>query len=206
MQTTDLYEGLQRGVVDCTFAASSAAAWPSLQILAQRAATAKLFQSEELQEEWASTFGSGYAVNLDTWNSFPDEVKQIFVEASAQLLADITRATLEGYAEFAATTEESGVVFTDPTELNEVISKQQEEAAVAAMVENAPAGLNEPEALITTFRDHLKAWEDKASGMIDEETYQGMDRAEQIRQSFIDAPESIDWDAYVTEVTALLSE
>jgi len=52
-----------------------------------------------------------HVINLDRWNTLPEELQQVFHEASIQAMRTHAEGAFEVIAEFGATAKEDGVVF-----------------------------------------------------------------------------------------------
>lgn len=146
----EIYEALQRGVLDCVVLPASAMADTSLWEVAKHFTPAAF-----------SPFPGGvHVINMDVWNSFPDELKQIFAEAAIESQAVQLQADLTSLARFVTEGEsEFDVVFHDPAALDEAIIGQQEEV-LASLPSEPPAELSDPEAFLAEYRGLLDKWLD----------------------------------------------
>lgn len=196
LSSAEVYEGLERGTIDCSYTnATLASIGPGLVPVAPYYAGTR----------GSATLGSGYVINMDTWNELPDVVKQVFLDLTAEFAAANTRASIDAYAEFAETSEDEGVTFIDPTELDAVIAERQEEL-IATVAAHAPPSAGDAQALVDKYQELYEKWAGRVDGEILEVPAAPTGAAdEQIRESLIQAPGAIDWDAYQAAFAEILA-
>lgn len=169
----ELYEGLQRGVVDC------AAFTPSSVINFGLWDVAKYFYQVDL----SGYAGSAFAINLDTWNALPTEVQEILSDAAIQYRTTLNDLTVQEYARFAADgVDAHEVVFGDPRPFDAVLADFQGEW-IPNVTEGAPGGLSDPEGFVNEFRASLDKWETILSEDLGVPEFEKS--PEEIRKSFV---------------------
>jgi TRAP-type C4-dicarboxylate transport system substrate-binding protein len=146
---TEIYEALQRGLIDCV--ALPAVVFRDLGLWE----VAKNF----VPASFSGFPGATHIMNLDKWNALPSEVQTIFDDAmSTTLTTEWIKNDLEGYADFAKRgVGEHKVEFKDPTELDAVLAEHQAEV-IDQMVANPPANFSNPEQFIQQYRSDLDKW------------------------------------------------
>lgn len=193
LATEEVYEGLQRGVVDCVSAGAGASFFPSMGVPEVAPYYAMLNMSSDM--------GAGYIINLDVWDSLPAEAQAIFDSASAVYAANITEAYIEDYHEFASTADDTGVVFTDSRELNEAMAEfNNDHRDRDTLIESATGIYDDPEATVDEFLEIVDKWSTYVSSDLGVEDIPLEDRTgDAIQQAYLDAPD-IDLDAYEQEL------
>lgn len=140
------YEALQRGVVDCTVSVPQTWIeynfWDVAKYVVPGILSPGLVQA--------------VVMDKDLWESLPLEAQQVMHDAAWTLTMENLKLTAsETYNRFATEgPDKHGVVFTDPTSFDAVLSKQQEKVR-EALLDGAPAGLDDPEALLNLFTDSM---------------------------------------------------
>ncbi len=148
MPSGEVYEGLERGVIDCAVIDSPSfirtGAWE----------VAKYYVPATFSTNWAGPV----VINTDVWEGFPEEVRQIFRDAAPLILSGSAQKTFESIARFATEgVEKHGIVFEDPREIEEALRVHQQRR-YESMVANAPAGVTDPAAFKTKLDDELARW------------------------------------------------
>jgi TRAP-type C4-dicarboxylate transport system substrate-binding protein len=145
---SEVYEGLQRGVIDCEAVVVPYQIDLGYWEVADYFLPVPLTVPNEL----------AFVINKDVWDSFPDEVKEIFRAAAHEAWLSMVSATFEKYAQFATEgVEDQGVQFLDTEELDQVVLAHQEETR-AAMAADAPAGVDKPEELLAGYWAGQDEW------------------------------------------------
>jgi len=144
----DMYEGLQRGVVDCVQQS------PNTGISFSLWDVAKYYY----QLDMAGFVGGVLSVNLDTWNSLPADAQEVLSDAALQYWADLVTNVNAAFEQFATEgVDEHGMVFGDPRPLDEVLAEYHEES-LADVADRAPAGVDDPGAFVDEFKTSLEKW------------------------------------------------
>lgn len=147
----EVYEGLQRGVIQCYFAPLGGIFSIKLYEVAPHFSAVGSTTALSLSRPY---------MNLDKWESLPAEVQEIFDEASLVAVRSFLTGDLAANAEIAAASEAddgSGFSILSAPEVAAVIDGVQERA-VAALPGSAPAGIDDPEALIARYKELLEEW------------------------------------------------
>jgi TRAP-type C4-dicarboxylate transport system substrate-binding protein len=144
----EMYEGLQRGVIDCVVLHTGGDIDYGLWEIAPHYTPISM-----------STYpGSAVAINLDTWNALPADVQQIVEDASGTLWETVLTNSISRYAQFAIEgPEKHNIQFHDPRELDKVLASHQE-SVTENLADLAPASLKDPEGFIADYRASLEKW------------------------------------------------
>lgn len=190
MAFTDLYEGLQRGAIDCVYTTAGNT-------------TFKPYGLSEVAKHyipvngWTPLAAAGFVINLDRWSSFSPALQQVFREASALSLASFTEGGLEVVADFGSTAEEAGVTFAEVPELQEDIAALHAER-YEDLATSAPPGTTDAAALISTL-DGLRAkYLDLVTPIVTVNADAAPD-GEGLRIAFTESTRAVDWEAF-TEI------
>lgn len=149
IQGTELYDALQRRVIDCV--SLQAPSYVDLGLWE----VAKHFTPVLL-----STFpGNARVVNLDVWNSFPDELKQTFFDGVAyeqsrwmvENLDSIARFVVDGPADF-------DLQFHDAIELNDVVAAFQQEIKEELSAQEFAGGSITGADFIAEYEEYMEKW------------------------------------------------
>lgn len=173
LPVTEMYEGLQRGVVDCVVLQVPGHIDYSLWEVAKNYVPVSLSQLN----------GLVFVMNKDVWQDLPPEVQSIVRGAAHEAWILALENALERYAVFATEgVEDFGVVFNDPRELDEVLSAHQSDV-VDGLTDAAPAGTSPSD-----IQDYLDAQERWLSVLVDDLAIPLVDRdPTRIQQSFAEA-------------------
>lgn len=146
--SNEQYEALQRGVLDCAVnAPTQVLSWDLLAV----APWVTMMNT-------APTSGSLWAISTGSWDELIPEIQQVMLDARYEALEGFASQTLEEYKEMPAAAESAGGGIIDPAALNPLI--QQWWAAQQDPAENAPAGVDDPEASIALTNSVADAWWD----------------------------------------------
>lgn len=182
LPVTDVFEGLQRGVIDCFMNVVSP--FITLGIWDE----AKYF----IPANFGASFGSQLIIKKSVLESLPLEVQQIIFDAKVDLLPDILEATLARNVQWAQEGPDMGVSFVDPTTFNVAIEGAREEY-VADAIANPPAAITDPEGFVDDLAGYAASWDDLASGL---EIESGSPANQEDWIALYESVENIDWDAY----------
>lgn len=149
MPLTEVYEALERGVIDCVSVPSGFMTIPQMGI----SDLAPHFGALDM----ASNLPNGYIINLDVWNSFPEDLKEIFNEGSAVFAAAMAETFIDGYAQVAQDADGLGLDIADVTSANQTLAAFNEEA-LAKLPDSAPASITDAEGLIEDYQSLLDEW------------------------------------------------
>lgn len=153
----EVYEALQRGVIDC-------AMFDPTSFIN--------FGLWEVAKHYVPVPGSGLpgytvTINLDTWQDLPEEAQEAINQGAATYWENHVGNLLGQMSEFgrdAAT--EHGVEVHDVPELTSMLEDHQAEV-LSAMLENAPPEVGDPAAFVDEFTSSVQAWGDRVSETID---------------------------------------
>ncbi|MFI5621912.1 TRAP transporter substrate-binding protein DctP [Nocardioides sp. NPDC051685] len=148
IDANEVYEGLQRGTVDCQVGPVST------------------FEKEGLAEvakyytplPFSPNTGAGYIMNKDKYDGLPDEVKRIFQEA-APLLGRVNRETIKSFhAWYTTAPEKYDVTFVTPAEdLSSTLADYRGSQA-ATLAERAPDSVTDSGAVVDQFQAVYADW------------------------------------------------
>lgn len=190
----DIYEALQRGVIDCAHVAPTA-------ILADGYLDVTTHVSL-LDSSSGAGGGAHFAFNKDSWEALPEQVQQVMKEAQGALQTTDVRLSLEDEAKLVAEAEALGLTFTDPSELNEVI-RPHRESVLSQLLASPPPGIDDAEAYAEALQEPVQDWVEILESM----GVEGVDPSdpEAVRTSFSESAEKIDWAAYEAAVREYLA-
>ncbi|SLK16476.1 C4-dicarboxylate TRAP transporter substrate-binding protein [Arthrobacter sp. P2b] len=143
----EVYEALQRGVIDCTLI-------PAFGFIDYNYLDVA---KHHIPANFPHTQAMAWAINLDVWNSFPVELQRIIQEEAVHMPYDVSVGHLEKTAEFGEASEKSGIVHHDPAELNKVLDKRYSDV-LKDMVSTAPAQIDDPQSYIDTYVARVDDW------------------------------------------------
>ena len=180
---TDVFEGLQRGVIDCFMNVISP--FITLGIWDE----AKYF----IPADFATSTGSQLLIKKSVLESLPIDVQRIIFDARIDLLADILEATLARNVEWANEAPGMGVSFANPTSFNKAIEAARKEYTKAA-IQDAPAGVDDAQGYADDLASLADSWNEVAADL---EIESGSPTTEEGWIDLYRSVEDIDWDAYV---------
>lgn len=188
----EVYEALQRGVIDCAGGAGGPLTFGVLGLTE----SAKYFSGATFS---SGPFGSGgYFMNTEKWDAMPDELKTIFREGAAVLGSTYVTNLVDYFKTFTEEGEAAGVEFTDTGDLNKVLASVQKDV-IADMVANRPEGLSEEDAksLVADYEGLRDEWKTLVEGMVDTDALGASGPSgKAIKERYLNAPDAIDWTAY----------
>lgn len=181
---TDMYEALQRGVVDCVSSAANNIVNLGLMEVAKNLSLI----------DGSAGSGSGYAINKEVWDALPEQAQAALVEATAAFTREYTSDTLAVFAQMISEAERLGVAILDRTALNEVVLAQSKKVA-DGLIDSAPTTVADPEAFIGLLQEHKDHWEEVVLDELGLEPPAQNDTAAIIR-SFEESTDAVDFGAY----------
>jgi TRAP-type transport system periplasmic protein len=173
----EVYEGLQRGVIDCEAVVVPYQIDLGYWEVADYFLPIPMTVANEL----------AFVINKEVWDGFPDEVQDIFREASHEAWLSMVSATFDKYAQFATEgPEKHGVEFLDTEELDEVVLAHQEKTR-AEMAADAPASVDNPDDLLADYWAGQDEW---LAVLNDELQIPSSDNApEELMEAYISSPD-----------------
>jgi TRAP-type C4-dicarboxylate transport system substrate-binding protein len=180
---SEQYEALQRGVLDCTVNTAGLLADQSMWEIAKEYTPISL----------SPFLGGINGINLDTWNSLPDQAKRILEEASIEYLIAWARQGMTLEAKWGNEgAGKHGVSFNDPRELDETLARHQQKA-LAALPAAAPSAVKDAQAIIDRHTESLAYWREELMSVGIEPVKSGPDAILEAYQNLAD--DTIDWAA-----------
>lgn len=145
----ELYEGLQRGVIDCAVIALSGLTSLGLEDVAPNVVPIPFAQLQASTWVW----------NSDTWNGLNQEVKRIMHEATTTMFRATAEWFLTDTFETAQTSLADGgkATVNDPGALVD-IAKQQQEEYVRQLPDLAPDSVANPEQVVAGYIERREYW------------------------------------------------
>lgn len=182
LPVTDVFEGLQRGVIDCFMNVISP--FITLGVWDE----AKYF----VPAHFAASYGSQLLIKKSLLESLPLEAQQIIFDARVDLLTSILEATLARNVQWADEAPAKGVNFADPTTFNKAIDVAREAYTEAALAE-PPVGIADADEFADGLANLADDWDEVASGL---EIESGSPTTQDGWIELYRSVEDIDWDAY----------
>ena len=152
-QFAEIYESLQRDVVDCAIQGP-----PSVGVDSGWFEVAKHYSPTS----FASMPGNIHVINLDVWEGLPDEAKQIVADGMLELQTTFLRNAVQGYADFAADAQDSGVILHDAKAINAELEKARGSLR-DKLFEEAPDALSDPERVADQADKAVDEWKRRLS-------------------------------------------
>lgn len=196
LPTPELYEALQRGVIDCAFLAADNIATLGV---------AEVTTSTALVDGGASS-GAQFGFNKDSWDALSPEVQQIMRESAGVAQAQFMHDTFGSYQGAIEMAQDSGHTFTPTEEINAVIHEQRE-GLLKDLLASPPAGIDDPDGILKDYEAYVDEWvayveNDLGIDSIDPATA----TVDELLAAYADGGDSVDWDAYAGQFEQFLSE
>lgn len=144
----DIYEALQRGVLDCfivpagaVYAAKHYEVAPYFTPLYARAAFSLVRP----------------VMSLERWESLPESIQTIFDEAEVAALEEFLEKDMAANATMVA--DPNGFEILQAPELDDRLTQVREES-LEAMVANAPEGISDPQGIVNRYGEIRAEWND----------------------------------------------
>jgi TRAP-type mannitol/chloroaromatic compound transport system substrate-binding protein len=193
MPTGEVYEGFQRGVIDC------AVITPTFYVPAGLWEVAKYY----LPAGFSPTGGAGYIMNKDTWEGLPQVAQQIIFDEIPAWLARDAKGLMRNVQIWGTDgPDKHGVEFVDPTSYSQIITEQQDKV-INGLLDNPPAGVADPKASLAKYKEILAGWGQTLEGL--GYNMSNNPTVEEIQQAYVAGPDSVDWDAYTAALTKALA-
>lgn len=189
----EMYESLQRGVIDCVSTNPTSAVADGL------LGAAKYIS---LSEGGIGT-GSGFAFAKDAWEELPESVRDVMTAAQSAYITEFAKETLEGWTELFAEAEAEGVTFVETAEFDELWNEYRM-AALPEIEASAPAGIDGSEH-VQNVRSRFADWNTWIEAELGVSSSEATDDLESRIASYETASEGIDWDVYEAKVREYLS-
>lgn len=191
LPAVDVYEGLQRGVIDCSVSL------PSIFMTTGIWEVAKYY----IPANFGLSLGSSILMNKSVYDALPVEVQRVIFDARIALVVDIVEVTMQRYVEWATEAPGKGVTFVDPAPFNDVLEGLRAERS-DSVASSAPSSVRDPEAFIELFEELSDEWSARTEELgLSVQTPKSAD-------GWIDAylaAQDIDWGAYEEEVADALA-
>jgi TRAP-type C4-dicarboxylate transport system substrate-binding protein len=189
----EIYEALQRGVIDCVLTS------PSVMMSLGLWEVAKYY----VPTKFAPSFGAGWAFNKETWDSLPLEVRQIMHDGKAIISAGFVETATERFAVWADDAPGMGVEFVNPaTEMIDTLDALRADT-IARVGETAPSTATDPQRDLDIFVGAMEVWQARLSEELGIESAATTD---QNRTELYLSTRDIDWAAYRALFQEALSE
>ncbi|WP_434287105.1 hypothetical protein [Celeribacter sp. SCSIO 80788] len=146
---TEVYQSFQSGVIDCWMGG-----------LADAGANGFFDHGKyfNLGVGLTAYAQSVYGFNLDTWNAFPEELKAIVWDETAQYASELLEAALKQQLNAATSSLENGVVYTTPdAEMRAKVDTYHDEVRENAAA-NSPAEVEDPAAEVARLAEIRDKW------------------------------------------------
>ncbi|WP_166874454.1 TRAP transporter substrate-binding protein DctP [Salinibacterium sp. ZJ450] len=144
----EVYEALQRGVIDCALNATTNILAGGLLEVSPWVAFPNTAPSP----------GANIAISTSAWDELIPEIQQVMLDTRHEPFERFARDTLDGYAEIVVAAEDAGGGIIDAAELNPAIAQYW--AGRPSLGKTAPDGVTDPEAEIARTNAIAEAWWD----------------------------------------------
>jgi len=192
LPTGEIYEGLQRGVIDCAYSEPQSIVTQGLMEVGKHIALI----------DGSMSSGTEFAINKDVWDELPLDAQQILFDAAVPAMTAWAQETMDYWKQMVADGEEMGVTFVPPTEIDQALQEGRE-AYAEDVAASAPSSVQDPGALRADFEEVAGEWDALW------QEHLGIERAdksslETALEDYSMGSEAIDWDAYEDAMTELL--
>lgn len=148
LPVTEMYEGLQRGIIDCV----------TLQVPSHIDYGLWEVAPYYVPASMSPLNAMPFVVNKDVWESLPEEAQQIMRDSAQKALTATLSTIIDNYERFAVEgPSEHQIEFNDPRELDEVLADYQR-SREARMLDDAPSSVTEPETVIDGIQSSHEEW------------------------------------------------
>lgn len=156
MTADELFDGLQRGVVDCYLGAANEMAGLGIWDIDR----VKHFTS------LASAGSDGYsaAFGRSTWDELTSEEQGLFLDAVPAYLGALFTNGIAQTANFYSTAPDKGIQFHQAPQVLEALGAHQQ-AAIDALPDTAPPGVADPAALMANYVELFAKWDGIVEGL-----------------------------------------
>ncbi len=196
LPTPELYEALQRGVIDCAYLAADNIA--TLGVTEVTKATALV--------DGGASSGAQIGFNKDSWDALPPEVQQIMREAAGPAQAAFMRDTFRVYQAAVEAGQAANHTFTETEQLNAVIHEQREGLLKELLASPTP-GIDDPEGIHDEYTAYVEEWVDFVESELEinavDPATAGVD---ELIEVYLSGGDDIDWDAYAEQFEKFLAE
>ncbi|WP_167045061.1 hypothetical protein [Salinibacterium sp. ZJ454] len=190
---SDVYEGLQRGIVSCDYGVASSFITGSTWDVATYLVPAS----------FSTSAGATLLIRKSLIESLPEEVQDIMFEEQASLIAGIMRATLDRNIQLADEAADRGITFVNPAPFNSVLEENRE-TYIQAALDAPPAAISDADAFLSELEGLVDDWERLTAGRLDVQSV-----SPTTQEGWIDlfsSFEDVDWDEYAALVREYLAE
>ncbi|MBM9464072.1 TRAP transporter substrate-binding protein DctP [Aeromicrobium sp. YIM 150415] len=189
--SSEIFEALQRGVIDCATASDGGHNFIALGLLD----VAEYYLPLKL----SPTGGTSYQMNLDSWTGLPEEAQKILLEELGGYAADRLRGNLEGYGEMVDLIDERGIEWLDASDLNRTLREAQEKN-VEEIYADPPNAVSDPDTLINEYEEALATWLETIQDFLTAEPLAADADPETMKEAYRNADESIDFEGLSQEL------
>lgn len=187
MPVNEVYEGLQRGVVDCAV----------IQVPSHMDYGVWEVATEYVPAQMTNVDTLVLGINSDTWEALPPDAQHLMNKGAHLAWTTMKDEVLSSYAEFAIDgTELHSVEFNDSSELDEILEEYQAER-VEGLASRAPEGLEDPEGLIEETYALNEKWDEIVGEHLSIEKHQNSpEETLEAYRNAVDVDTSGLWDAF----------
>jgi TRAP-type C4-dicarboxylate transport system substrate-binding protein len=196
MPPAELYEALQRGVVNCAYLAADNIAVLGLEEVAQAL----------MLVDGGFSAGAQIAFNKDVWDALPDELKTIMQDSAAVGMAAFEKGNSEIYKLAVEVCQEAGLEFPEVEELNAVIHESRE-GKLEELLANPVEGIDDPQAISDQYVAYVEEWVEFVESDLGVESIDpGEATVDELVEAYTAGGDSIDWDAYSEQFATFLKD
>lgn len=187
----EIYEALQRGVLDCGFNPwANVLSLGLLDITPYSAFVASPYN-----------YGTFYDTSKEVWDGLPEVVQDAFRQAALEAQTEFLRLDTDGYRDFVETVQATGHELIDPAQIDAALRETQDERPDVAS--KAPSGVSDPDAAV----EQMQTTYDEVAAIVEEDVELPTDTGDtaDYLAPFLAGSSSVDWDAYTQHVNEYLA-
>ncbi|WP_173922433.1 TRAP transporter substrate-binding protein DctP [Agromyces sp. Marseille-P2726] len=196
LPTPELYEALQRGVIDCAYLAADNVA--TLGVTEVTTATGLV--------DGGASSGAQIGFNKDSWDALPAEVQQIMRESAGVAHAAFMRDTFRVYQAAIEAGQAANHTFTPTEELNAVIHEQRG-GMLKELLASPTSGIDDPEGIKDQYEAYVTEWVDFVESELKIDAVDPATASvDQLIEVYSAGGDDIDWDTYAEQFEKFLAE
>lgn len=184
----EMYESLQRGVIDCISTDPATANTTGVLEVAKYLSLSA----------GGTSSGSGFAFAKNVWEDLPESVQEVITDAQGAYVMEFAKTTLEAWADLITNAEAEGITFVDTTEFDTLWTEYRSKL-LPEIEASAPAGIDGP-AHVQDVRGLIAEWNSWIQDELGIASPSATGNLDSLIAAYSAGSEGIDWDAYDAKV------